>query len=123
MALILAGTPAPLHPPHVLLELIARHAPGVVRGPGAPHSAAIEDQAGHSMRVCRGEQSRHLAAFGVSEEHGSLRPCLVHHGADVVHPGLEIRKFASRASSHIMSTFEIQPGTYTRSGGPPPAIW
>ena len=69
------------------LQLGGRQHPGEEMRVGA-----VEHQRARAFRIGRGEQDRHRPAFRGAEQHGALRANRVHHGAHVVHPGLEVRQ-------------------------------
>lgn len=76
-----AGAPPAQHPVEVPAAL-AGHG-------GAHHPGAVEDQALHPLGVRGGEHGAERAALGGPQDRGPLDAGGVHHGAQVVGPGLE----------------------------------
>ncbi|HEX3686397.1 MAG TPA: hypothetical protein VHU60_02335 [Gaiellaceae bacterium] len=82
--------PARRHLQHPVLELVARAlAPGPVVALLLPHLRAEQQQRLRSLRVRRGEQHRHRAAFGDADQRRLLGAGGVQHSAHVLHPLLQ----------------------------------
>ena len=78
---------------HLFLEL-RRASPRIVVSPDETGEAVDEDEPGHTLGMGRRVQHGHRSATADSVEDRALRPCLVHHGMDVVHPEVERRQLA-----------------------------
>jgi hypothetical protein len=71
---------------------------------------------GGSLRVRGREEKRHRAALGDAEQGGSLGSDGVHHGAEVVHPRLEVGNAARAVGEACPSLVEQD---QAREGGEP----
>jgi ATP-dependent DNA helicase RecQ len=77
-----------------LVHLFGGLATRVVGGREPPGGGGPQDQPADPLRVSSREQDAHRRAFGVAEQHGTLRPGRAHDGTDIGHA------FAERKISH-----------------------
>jgi hypothetical protein len=81
-----------------VLDRVAPHSlrllsPGVVRSPGCPGTKVPEDQCVHAFRERRRVDRRQTASVrSLAEQDRAIRLRSVEDRADVLHPGLEIRR-------------------------------
>ena len=82
--------PRPLDLLGVAAALLRRLRPRIVIRALSAGIGAVEDERARALRVRRGEQRTHRAAFRIAEERSFLAPRRVHDGTHVVHPRFEI---------------------------------
>jgi hypothetical protein len=73
-----------------LAPSLPRVRPGVVLRLHEGDAASVSDGSGRSLGVRRGEQEGHRPALRDAHDCGPFRPSGVHHGANVIHPSLEV---------------------------------
>ena len=88
------ASPSPLHLGQPGPPVPVAAGPRVIGGSAAADRWVVEHLTRRSFRVGRHEQDREPSSLVRREECRSVHAGVVHHGADVVHPGLEGRHLA-----------------------------
>jgi len=74
--------------------LLGSAPPRIVLSPDIGRTRPVEDQSRDSLGARRGKEQAQRAGLGEADDCRPLRVNDVHHGADVVHPSLEIGRAA-----------------------------
>ena len=90
--------PARTHLGEVLVPLLLRPLPGVVRSNRAASRRRIQDQARHALRMHRREHRTERTCVGEAEQRRALRAHRVEHRRDIVHEILKRRQIVARVA-------------------------